>query len=283
MSTNFHYFHPSDNVAPNATVTTGSTEDPAYPLTNVTDLAYKNLANPGKLAALTGDFIFAWSSAQRVDAVLLWHNFDASLAYAIQMNATNSWGAPTLNLTGLTAPSKRADSHTVKIYKDLRSVSGYSTSGFQYLRINVSGTNSVNLGLKVLLFSGIRQTTRNIQWGFTIEEAQTNIEMETDAHHPWTFDLSAPPRLLSADIRSNNADAELIREWHRACGGGARITCLVPSPTTPDPFLARFKNSLDLSSPGIALSRLATTLKFTTDNPQHITLKEIISGDPEWT
>lgn len=283
MSNNVHYFHPSDNVAPNAVVTSGSSEDASYPLTNVIDLSFKNLANPGGITALTGYFDLWWGGAQDIKAILLWTNFKATLAYRVQTYATNPASLLIDELKA--APAKRADGHTVKIYHDLSAMSGYSATA-QHLRINVTGTNDANLRLKLLAFSTIRQTTRNIQLGLSLDEHQTNIEMETEAHHPWAYDLSAPPRLLTAGMVSNETDANAVREWHRACGGGAKLTLVAdPSGATGlvEPFLGRFKSGVDITSPSIVISALPTVRDLPNINRQHYVLKEVVSGDPEWT
>lgn len=282
MATNFHYFHTADNVAGNATVTTGGTANSSYPLTNANAWTYAKLAAPSKLTGTSGDWIFDFGAAQRVDAVLVWHNLDASCAFAIQMNATNSWGSPTVAFSS-TAAAKRADSYTVKIYKDLTGVSGYSASGFRYLRFNVSGTNSVAVGIKLMAFSRIRQTTRNIAWGLTFTEQHVSIDMSTDALVPWAYDLASAPRRLSCEISpAKDSDATAVKEWFRACGGRSGLTVIVPDPSSPDAILGRFSGGGGSSGAGVVVTSLDDTVKFTNNHAIKLSFDEVSAGDPEW-
>ncbi len=270
-STPFYFFRPADNVAPNATVTIGTgSEDTDYPKENLADITYATLAAPAKLTGVTGAFILDFGAAQRVDYVVLWHNFDAALATSVQMNATNSWGGPTVT-TSPTIPAKRADGYTRKVGVDLRSVSGYSAGGFRYLRINVSGSNSVPIGLKVLAFSSVRQLSRNFLLGLETTERQTPIVMQTDARVPWAYDLGSTPRSLTGSSILSDADAESLREWFRACAGPATPTALVPDATTTDVWLVRW------ASDGLANRR-----RYVNINETELAFDEITAGDPEW-
>jgi len=280
---NFHYFHPDDNVAPNATVSIGTgTANSSYPATNATLLTYAKIAAPSKLQEVTGAWVFDFGAAQRVDAVLLWHNFDAGLGVSFQGHTSNSWGTPTLT-TALTIPSKRADDYTVKVYKDITGVSGYSASGLRYWRLNVSGSNSVAIGIKILLFSQIRTTTRNIRWNMTHAEHQTAIDMTTDALVPWAYDLSSAPRGLVADFVGTDADATKIREWFRACAGRVNPTVIVPDPSDPDPYLCRWSSGqAGVVAPRLDVTPLGIQREFTNVQRVRLAFEEISAGDPEW-
>jgi hypothetical protein len=278
-STNFHYFWPSDNVAPNAVVTSGSAEDSSYPLATVVDISFKNLAKPGGITATSGYFDLAWGAAQDVKAILLWTNFMASLAYRVQSYVTNP--ASLLIDEPKTAPPKRGNGHTRKIYHDLSVMSGYSATA-KHVRINITGTNDANLRIKILALSTIRNPSRNISWGLQLDDHQTKIAMDTEAHQPWEFDLSAPPRLLVMESEvGTDADAELLNDWHGA--SSAKPTLAVPDPSNPDPFLGLFRGGIEIVSPSVSISTLPRVLEFTDVNRQRVTLKEIVSGDPEWT
>ncbi len=281
---NFLYWHPSDNVAPNATPTWSTgTANASYPVANATDLRYAKLASPAKIAEVTGALLLDFGSAQRVDYVVLWHNFDAALACAVQMNATNAWGAPTVT-TSPTVPAKRKNNYTKKIGVDLRSVSGYSTGGFRYLRINVSGANSVALGLKVLAFSTVRSTVRNIGWGLKWVRQQMAVDMTTDAGVPWTYNLGGARRQLSGDILAKNADAVALDDWFDACDGRAKITAVVLDPSDPDPILGQLGDGgLSLVAPGLKAFQTEDTHDFTHAHQRRLVIDEVTAGDPEWT
>lgn len=280
---NFHYFHPSDQVEANAVVTTGGTEDTAYPLTNVTDFGYANLPNPGKLTVFTGDFIFDFGSAQRVDAALVWHNFDASLACVWQANASNSWATPSLTRT-LTPPAKRANDYTIKIYTDFRTgPAGYTTSGYRYWRLNVSGTNSAALGVKVMLFSRVRTMDKNYKWSYAIETSAMSIDMSTDALVPWAYDLRSAPGLFKADIIPTDADVTRFEDWMLACGGRATLCGFVRNPSTNQGSIVRWASvSSGPVSPGIVAQRFSSAHVAPNFNPSQIMLEEVTAGDPEW-
>ena len=284
MAETFFYFHPADNVAPSATssVQTGSA-DTDYPVGNLTELAYATLAAPAKLTGSSGAFLLDWGSAQRIDYVILWHNFDAALAVSVQMNATNTWGGPTVT-TSLTIPAKRADGYTRKVGVDLRAVSGYSSGGFRYLRVNVSGTNGVPIGLKLLAFSRVRQLAVDFQWGVQDDDNQIGIDMKTDAGVPWSYDLTSAPRVLRGSALLSDADAESVREWHRACAGVVKPCVLVPEPAGTDAWLVRWcpNGSLAIGGAQILVSKVQHQRDFTDVNQTHLAFEEITAGDPEW-
>lgn len=271
MSTVFHYFHPDDNVAPNATVTTSGTEDTSYPLTNLTDLSYAKIAAPAKLTGATGAFVLDFGSAQTVAAIALWHNFDAGLAVSFQGHTANSWATPSFS-TALTIPPKRADHSTVKVYRD---ISALTTTAYRYWRVSVTGTNSAALGLKVLLFSRIRQLERNMRWGYTWTEQRAGIEQTTDALVPWAYDLGAGPRRLDLDLIPTDADILALRAWFRAAAGSANPVLMVPDPTAPEAWLVRFASG--------APATLANVHTFRNYHQVKLAFTEITAGDPEWT
>jgi hypothetical protein len=274
----FYYFRPLDNVADTATVTVQTgTEDTDYPVENLVDLSYAKIAAPAKLNEVTGAFVLDWGAAQRVDYVVIWHNFTAALAVSVQMNATNSWGAPTLT-TSLTIPAKRADNYTRKVGVDLRSVTGYSTSGLRYLRINVSGSNDAHVGLKVLAFSSVRQLSRGFVLGQEDTERQTPIVMMTDARVPWAYDLNSAPRSLKGSSTLSDTDAEAMREWFRSCGGPVQPTVIVPDPTD----LATSAPQGDAWLVRWSADGLTTKRSFSNINDVDIAFDEISAGDPEW-
>lgn len=279
---NFRYTHPDDNVAPDATLTTTMTENSAYPLTRMTDFGFEFLSAPALFAETSGIVLAEWAAAQRIDYLLLWTNWQAGLAYSVQMNATNSWGAPTLDYSG-TAPAKRANRYTRKIGIDLTAVAGYASGPFPWLRINVTGTNDVPVGFKFMAFSQMRTTTRNIKWGYDFDRHIFNIRQRTDAGYPWNYNLQSAPRTLRASIEPNDADDDAIDEWMLACGGSAAPTVVVKDWPTGEPFLGLFGDG-NMGATGAALDTLKSASRhdFLNRHTRTLLLDEITAGDPEW-
>jgi hypothetical protein len=286
---NAHYFHPSDNVAPNATLSTTGAVNSSYPIANATDFSFKNIANPFKLTGTLGNLILDWGAAQRVDSVVIWHNLAAGTAYTVQMNATNSWGTPTVNISG-TAPAKRSNGYTVKLYHDLTAASGYTPAGLRYLRFNVPGVgspatggNDVPIGLKVLVYQFKRTMVRNIRWGWGRDITQTGIRMATDARVRWAYDLTSAPRVLKTSIPGTDADYAAMLAYVDACAGFVKVTTIVPDPRVNDPWVGYLSNgSPDIPSPSIEVFTMDAPYQFTNVNPLNLALEEITAGDPEW-
>lgn len=277
----FFYFHPDDNVAPNGAPSTGGTEDPAYPLANATDLSFKNLANPFKVTGTTGDLRLDFGGAVDIVGVVIWHNLNEDVPYSVQRHASDSWGSPTIDIAD-TAPAKRADGHTTKRFHDLRDEAGYSSSGLRWLRVSAAG-NDVPVGLKVMAFSRVRQLTQDFQWGVQDDENHIGIRMKTDAGVPWNYDLSSAPRVLRGSALLTDANAEAVREWFRACGGGTRPTVVIKEPTINDAWLGFISpGTFSITAPSLSVDRLTHDRQYVDANVTQIAIEEITAGDPEW-
>ncbi len=282
MATGSYYFLPADLVSDTATpsVETGSAAtgyEPAY----LIDFSDANRQRPAKLTGTTGAWLLDFGSAQRVDGVALWHNFDEALGNVkIQMNAANSWGAPTMSAT-VVPPAKLGDGSTVKIFQDMRTVSGYSASGFRYLRVALTTANSVNLGLKVLCFSGIRSLTRQVKAGLRQPKRRPSISHDTDFESgAWTYDLQTGVRQFIGDVTVNATDRAAIQYWFDACGGRAGLAVLVPEPddATQGVMVGRWQGDGDgLGASTLDLERQPTY------SAMQLKFDELTAGGPEWT
>ncbi len=282
MAETFYYVHPSDVVAVSALTAQIGTADAAYPLVNATDFSQAKIAAPSKLVEVTGAWQADLGSTKRVDLVVLWVNVDEALVIDVQMHASASWGAPTVN-GHLTMPARRADGFARKVFLDLRAVSGYTTSGLRYLRINVAGTNSAPLGLKLLAFSRIRQLGVDFQWGVADDEQHLGIVMKTDAGVRWGYDLAAAPRGLKGSALLTDADAETVREWFRACAGVVKHTVIIPEPTVNDAWLVYWSpGGFAIESPSLTVARHSTTREYQDANATSLQFEELTAGDPEW-
>lgn len=238
------YSHYADNVAPNATVTVNTgTEDPAYPKANLVD---RIIVKPAQLTTTTGSWVFAYGSAQRVDWVALpMHNLDAGLEVRIQGNATNSWGAPTLNTT-IVIPAYRGDGLPVPCWKDLTGVAGYSTSGFLFWRFVVVGvnTNPVKVG-ELLLISQKRTLNPNISWGVKKPEQRLIYDNRTAFGHANKYDLGVTPRQLQGDLDTTDAGLAAVAAWWQSCRGTARPFAIVLDEDVNEAWVAEFTGSHD--------------------------------------
>lgn len=279
----FFYFWTSDNVAPTATVTTTGTEDAAYQLANAVDVTFKNLANPSLLTGTSGRWVFDFGSAQRIDYVVIWHNFDEGVTFDLQANSSASWVSPAWT-TSATAPAKRANGYTRKVGIDTRPFSGSPTSGLRYLSLNVTGTNSVPVGIKILAFSRVRQLTQDFQWGVQDDTTAIGIRMKTDAGMPWNYDLASSPRVLRGSAMLTDDNAEAVREWFRACAGGNSLTAILPEPLDDSDVWVGFltEGSFGMTAPSLAIDKHTTARQFPDANQTSIALEEITAGDPEW-
>lgn len=281
----FFYFHPSDRVTATTITAQTGTEDTAYPLTNAEDFSYKNLANPSKLNETTGAWQFDFSTPTPIAAAVLWSNFDPALTIGLQKNAAASWGGPTVN-GSIVMPDQRADFFTRKVWIDFRSVGNNPTGGLRYLRVNVPGTNSEPLGLKILFYSQIRQLSRDVQFGREDEDHQIGIDMKTDAGFPWAYNLTSAPRSIVGTALLSDSDAEAVREWHRSCAGCVTPTVIIPDPagSVLDAWLVRWQDGgFSIQQPSVKVSSLPTSKVYTDANLTRMAFEEITAGDPEWS
>lgn len=238
------YGHYSENVAPNATVTVQSgTEDPDYLAANLVDL---NPSKPAQLTGTTGAWLLDWGAAQRVDWVLLpMHNLDAALNVRVQMNATDSWGAPTVD-AAIVIPTYREDGLPVGSWLDLTAAGGYSASGFRYLRLVVVGANSaaVKVG-EFLTFSRKRTLNPNISWGAQAPEQRLAQVNQTDAGVKMMYDLGTTLRTFRGELDTTDAGLAAVRSWWRDSRGPIFPWGFVFDEDVNEGVMARWGNTID--------------------------------------
>lgn len=280
----FYYVHTSDIVGAAATiiVETG-VENASYPAANLVNLSFAKIAAPAKVTGTTGYWQGDFGAAQRVDFVVFWHNGDEDVQLVYEAHSSASWGSPTVS-GSVVCPAKRADGYTRKVAIDVRDLAGYSASGFRYFRVGMV-SNGVAVGLKVLLCAQVRQLTRDFQWGVGDDDQQTGVVMKTSASVRWGYDLGSAPRLLKATALLSDADAERVREWHRACAGAVGLTVLVPEPTNLlDVWPGYFAQSgASGEQGGVVISRVSHQRAYADVNAlAQLTIEELTAGDPEW-
>lgn len=171
-STKTIYQYLSDEVARTATTIsvddgTPNTDDNYLPAS----LVDENPAKVAKIDSTHGAWKFDFNGVKtRVDIVGLFHHTFASTATVkIQGNDTDSWGSPSLNAT-ITIPTWYSTGTTRAWPKnpwiDLTDgVSGYTSSGYKFWRLAVTGNDQdVHLG-EIWMGSQIRRLDPNINWG----------------------------------------------------------------------------------------------------------------------
>jgi hypothetical protein len=283
VATGSYYFLPSDIVSGDTPSVETGTAATGYEATYLTDFSDANRQRPAKLTSTTGAWLRDFGAAQRIDAVMLWHNYDAALANVkVQGNAANSWGAPTLSTT-VVPPTKLGDGSTVKIFVDLRSVAGYSASGFRYWRFVNTTANSVNVGLKVMGFSTVRSfATAKIKAGLKQPKHRSLILLPTEFDPgAWAYNLQVGWREFQGDLIASSTDRTALDFWFDASGGGANLSVLVPEPddATQGVMLFRFATTGDgLVDATRELERQPPGLNF-----MRINGYEVTAGGPEWT
>ena len=236
------YQLPDDQVADLATITLDvGTEDTTYPLAYLTD---SNIARPCKVNEVTATWKFDFGAAQRIDLVALGpHNFDAGLAVYVQGNATDAWGGPTVN-AALTIPADDADDRAVCPFLDLTGVSGYTTTGFRYWRLHVSGVNSAALQLGEVWLGQTKRVMAtdfgyHYQEPFEVEDLRRIITHETDYGVETVYDLMTRRRVFRGELRIGAAGVAAFWDWHRAMRGRVYPTIFIPDADVNDVWWIR--------------------------------------------
>lgn len=266
---NLIYGRPTDNVTANATIT-ASAADAAYPATNIKDL---DPAKPSKMTTTTGNWVFDFGSAQRVDIIaLIHHNLTAGLSVRIQGNATNVWTSPTLD-QAIAIPTYHEDGFCVNPFLDLTGLAGYSVSGFRFWRLVVVGTNAANIAIGECVMLSLKRTLEiNLSWGAEDTDAHPTIEHTTAYGVTRVYDLGVKLRALRGEI-PDTTDVGLasLQALHRSAHGRAKPFLIVPDPVLNDAWMVRFDAST---------STLLRTMKFVDVNRLAIGFDECGRGLP---
>ena len=232
------YQLPSDQVAGDATISAQTgTEDTDYLLLQVGD-GYVN--KPGKFTTTTGAILFDFGSAQRVDIFALGpHNLQAALSVAIQANATDAWGAPTLS-TAVTIPTPGEDGHVGTPWVDLTGISGYSAGGFRYWRLNISSANSEAISIgEVWMGQTKRSMTRPYQWGSEWSDRWRFVAHESLYGAITTYDLGVRQRRFRGHVATRAAGETEMLAFHRSLTGQVHVGLFIPDSKFIDAWWVR--------------------------------------------
>lgn len=231
----------------------GGTLNASYPLTNIDNdqpwLPTIFTINPTRIKI---DF----GTAKRVDLVSFIHcNFDAAAVIKVEMNATDSWGAPSLTTT-VVIPTVGEDGMPGNPFVDLTGVAGYSVGGYRWLSIKIQSSQSTLLSLGLVRLTSTKRTvTNNVQDGVRVKERQPVIEHGTEGGVQLAYARGIRERTIEGAIQTSDAGiAALLTSW-RATKGRTSPFLLVFDPTVNEAIFVKWG-----SSPEVAFDRTYTFL-----------------------
>lgn len=225
---------PADNLLSLATLTnpTGASAS-GYALT---DLYNSNPAFGWHAAAATTFYILIDFGGALTKAVKLIgfhnHNFAAGIVLTIQGNATNSWGAPTVNST-VTVPAVAGDGFK----KDFYWLNASQTTALRYWRI---GTTTTNTAAWILGQLWLSDTIRYLPWdqmqsgSLSIRRVRPVIEHVTPRPYNVSLRYPSPSRytVIGGSVKGVRTDVEDMRDsWFSLCLGRSIPTCFVNEDT----------------------------------------------------
>lgn len=237
MATNAIYIRPSDNVAPNATVTIQTGTDPGDPQYGPMTLVDLNPARVAKINSTTFAWLFDYGSAQRIDIAGFIHGtFETTSTVRFQGNATDSWGAPSFDVEvdiqpwyGV-APRRWPHNHWVECPLH----AGYTTTGYRYWRLICSG-NSQNGQLgQVVMSPVIREMNPDLRWEYVDAIRKRNIVNETSYGSKTTYPRGTAQWLCDGDQRMTEALFRSKKEHFFDADGTGFPWLLVPSDPEQD-------------------------------------------------
>jgi len=188
-----------------------------------------NPAKPAKLTTATGNWVFDFTNPTTVDLVaLIHHNFQAGLNVRWQGNATDAWGAPSID-QAITIPAYRENDFPNYPFLD---ITGIGSRTFRFWRLVIVGTNPVVISLGEIVILGTKRTLeRNISWGYVDEDDNPIIEHKTDyGVSAAAYSMGTTWRTLRADVRTTDAGATSLISLSRGAFGRARPFLVIPDP-----------------------------------------------------
>jgi len=228
---NLIYTHPDENMTSDVTWSlTSGTEDPNYPLTNLSDGIH---AKPYKTASGTVATIVAtFSGSQAIQLVALGpHNLAGAT-----VKLDNNGG---MTQQSIVIPANRSDGQSVNPWLDLSAVDNITASIWTFTFTAASAPPAIG---EIEMYFQKRALVHNPRYGFRDEEAHAIIEHQTD------YGISKPPYDLGVTKRTLRdlsvigkvADIAQIQAWHRACYGRAKSCLVVLDPAVNDARFVRF-------------------------------------------
>lgn len=214
----------SDNIAKDATIIIQTGTDPGDPNYDPTSLVDDNPAKVAKIDSTTGAWEFNFGSAQRIDLVaLIHHTFMAGCDVKIQGSATANWASPTFS-AAITIPAWVGSGESlwpVNPWLDLTEQSGYSSTGFQYWRLVITGNDqNIQLG-EIIMSASIRQMNPDRQWEYVTNVLRRKIDNRTEFGVSTIYSRFSPQVRIEGTIRADDAfTVTLDDHWDDVDGGG---------------------------------------------------------------
>jgi hypothetical protein len=163
--------------------------------------------------------VYDFGSARRIDAFALPnHNLAAGTVCQVAMNATDSWGAPTVNAS-MTVGAQRLDGHRASPWVDLTTVAGYTTSGLRYLSLNVPAQSvEIKLG-ETLAISELRRFSQWTQFGTRGITIPFLESLTTEYGVQRVYRRRVSQRTFDYRLKGNAADVNDLRSLMEDAGG----------------------------------------------------------------
>lgn len=264
------YTHPSDNVAPNATLTIQTGVDPADTNYDPAVLVDLNPARVAKILSTTAAWLIDFGAAQRIDLAAFIHStIEAPGTLHFQGNAADSWGAPSFN--ALVPQQAWLGTGTSRWprnqWLDLTQEAGYSTTGYRYWRILVTG-NSQNVWMgQVVLSPTIRLMDPDLRWDYVRAPRKRSIVNETAYGSKTVYSRHTTQFILEGDQRMDETlfDDQEIHFYDSE--GLALPWLLIPDGDEPDVYFVRWREDV-----------YATTHHFIDVRDRKFTVEELSRG-----
>jgi hypothetical protein len=203
----------------------GGSENADFPRANLGDL---NPANPFKFTTDTGALVYDFTSPQAVQLVaLIHHNLSAGLNVRWQGNATDSWGAPSLD-QAFAIGAASVDNYRPNAWLDLSALS----HTFRFWRLVVVDPNAAAIVLGDLWFSTPKRSfVHNYSVPYDLADVRpARRALVTRGGVRFTYPGAGRQRALDSQVMTSEAGLEALRDWHRSTNGGDRPSLFIPDP-----------------------------------------------------
>jgi hypothetical protein len=225
---------PSDELVQRATLTlTDGTLDTGYALADLFNGA------PSKGVRFTTDhlaIVFDHGSAVALEFPILVHtNVRSTATASFQRNATNSWGAPSVNVA-FTLTNADQDGLRPNPWLDRRGDASY-----RYTRLVISGNGTPIVLGQLAFYQTLRQLAINISDAPTVTATMRTVVLETNAGIRLKTARGARQWSLQAKVTETDAAGlAVLQAWHRAAAGRANNFGVVWDPSVNDAWYAAF-------------------------------------------